>query len=200
MQPFVCYSLFPVSGARQQAEERGGASLISGLVPANVASSSKAERAANSWHSVRECLTELAVVGQNRASQFRVVLQLSCRSWLKQVRVDAVEDSTTGMATAIREVRALTLTTTSADNKQPQKLDEMVSQYQMREAETQLKLAVVESLENALQTQLNSQRAAADEGTGKLQVLMTKYCAAWSTLPYCDHDELPNEEDNKVGH
>lgn len=101
----------------------------------------------------------------------------------------AVEESAAGMATAIQETRKLS--EPGADSKQLRKLAELESKYQMREAETQLKLAIVESLEGLLHSQLSGQpSAAAAEGSGmQLQVLMTKYRAAWSTLPYCEHDE-----------
>ena len=113
----------------------------------------------------------------------------------------AVEESAAGMATAIEEVR--TLTAGGAESKQLRQLAEMESKYQMREAETQLKLVIVETLEGLLQTQLSGQpRTAAEGSSAQLQALMTKYCVAWSTLPYCDHDELVdrtgNEDDPSV--
>jgi hypothetical protein len=43
------------------------ASLISGLVPATVDASSKADRVAGNWQSVGECLKELAAVGKSCA-------------------------------------------------------------------------------------------------------------------------------------
>ena len=43
---------------------------------------------------------------------------------------------------------------------------------------------------------------AAEGSSAQLQALMTKYCVAWSTLPYCDHDEVVdgagNEDDPSV--
>ena len=85
------------------------------------------------------------------------------------------------MATAIQEIRALL--EAGAEAKHLGQLAQLEAQYEMREAETQLKLVIVESLEGLLQ-------AAAAEGSGaRLQALLTKYRAAWATLPYCERDD-----------
>ncbi len=117
---------------------------------------------------------------------------LSQQRWLV-----AVEDSAAGMATAIQETRRLTAVGT--ESKHLRQLAELETKYQMREAETQLKLVIVESLEGLLHSQLSGQPPAAAEGSGmRLQVLMTKYRAAWSTLPYCDdHIEAATSADEQ---
>ena len=100
------------------------------------------------------------------------------------------------MATAIQETR--TLTEAGASSKHLRKLAELESKYQTREAETQLKLAIVESLDGLLHSQLSGQPPTAAEGSStQLLVLMTKYRAAWSTLPYCEHDDGIDEATSK---
>ena len=103
----------------------------------------------------------------------------------------AVEESATGMATAIQETRALM--DAAANAKHHRQLAELEEQYQMREAETQLKLLIVGSLDGLLQA------PAAAEGSGaRLQALMTKYRAAWATRPYCEReDEREGEREDE---
>ena len=126
------------------------------------------------------CVSRILALVRSLLVATDVLRFLSYRLWLV-----AVEDSAAGMATAIQEIR--TLTAGGTDSKHPRQLAELETKYHMREAETQLKLAIVESLEGLLHSQLSGQPPAAAEGSGmRLQVLMTKYRAAWSTLPYCD--------------
>jgi RecA/RadA recombinase len=102
------------------------------------------------------------------------------------------------MATAVQEARALTPVDDDADGEQRRQLAEMVSKHRAREAETQLKLVIIDSLAGLLPQpqqpgtagdgwQRQRQQAAAS-GTSSMQVqaLMTTYSATWSTLAYCD--------------
>ena len=50
------------------------------------------------------------------------------------------------MATAVQEARALTPVDDDADGEQRRQLAEMVSKHRAREAETQLKLVIIDSL------------------------------------------------------
>ena len=96
------------------------------------------------------------------------------------------------MATAVQEARALAVA--SGDKNHQRQLAELESKYEMRESETQLKLVIVESLEGMLQSQFRGEPPTAAEGSSaRLQVLMTKYSLAWSTLPYCDEDGLVDD-------
>ena len=82
----------------------------------------------------------------------------------------------------------------AANAKHLRQLAELEEQYQMREAETQLKLLIVGSLDGLLQA------PAAAEGSGaRLQALMTKYRAAWATLPYCEREDEREDGDDSAG-
>ena len=54
------------------------------------------------------------------------------------------------MATAVQEARALTPVDDDADGEQRRQLAEMVSKHRAREAETQLKLVIIDSLAGLL--------------------------------------------------
>ena len=97
-----------------------GGGLIAGLVPAAASAAADAERVAGSWQRVTECLTELAAVGE------------------------ALEESAAGMATAIQETRTLTA---AGDQQQADQLADLEARRRARETETQMKLAILGSLE-----------------------------------------------------
>ena len=83
----------------------------------------------------------------------------------------------------------------------------MVSKHRAREAETQLKLVIIDSLAGLLPQPQQpdtagdgwqrqwQQAAASGTSSMQLQALMTKYSAAWSTLPYCDSHEEDDDGD-----
>ena len=93
-----------------------------------------------------------------------------CLSSLSSVG-GALEESAAGMAAAIQQIRLL-------GDDGAGHLVRLESLHRQHETETQLKLAIIESLPPLLE---RGERSGAS-----VQVLLTKYGAAWSTLPYCD--------------
>ena len=164
--------LADAAGEPPDAASAGGAGggLIEGLVPAAVSAAADAERVAGSWQRVTECLTELAAVGET------------------------LEESATGLATAIQEIRTLT---TAGDQLQAGQLADLEAQRLARETETQMKLTILGSLEGLLQP-------GGGYTEGSVARLLTRYSAAWSTLPYCggggaESDEEGGEEEEGGG-
>jgi len=112
------------------------------------------------------------------------------------------------MATAVQEARALTPVDDDADGEQRRQLAEMVSKHRAREAETQLKLVIIDSLAGLLPQpqqpgtagdgwqRQRQQAAASGTSSMQLQALMTKYSATWSTLPYCGSREEEGGDDD----